>query len=129
LLWRLSNLPGAPSSLVGVESVSDRAARSDRYAPRVTVHHGLVEDVPDSSASGVDSAFLTPVRLLEMHQNAAARVRAWLRARRAPLVLYAYGDVLARHGGLEALARETGFGLWTSPACGDGVQAARGFVL
>ena len=56
-------------------------------------------------------AFVMPGRLLEVDDDAAARLRANLGAHCDRILLYAYGDWLTRTGGLASLARDAGFTL------------------
>jgi hypothetical protein len=71
-----------------------------------------------------DVALLMPGRLLEMDCETAARVRSRLPRLARRLVLYAYGDVLTRHGGLRRLALAAGFDLLGELSEGPGAQAS-----
>lgn len=107
---------------VAVELDEDRARRGRARHPSVDFQVQTIRDFVRRPAA-TDVVLLMPGRLLEMEHVEAEAVRAWLRDR-VRLVVYAYGDVLDRHGGLAALAQAAGLRLSGEVTLAAGVQAA-----
>jgi SAM-dependent methyltransferase len=97
---------------VGIDADPERIAHARELAPSHSADF-VVGDLCDADrllpGARFALALLQPGRLLEVDGAAAKRLRAWLRRRCPTVVLYAYPDTLAAHGGLAALARRAGF--------------------
>lgn len=108
----LDRLPAA--SRWGVERDPARAALAQQ-APHLRILVADLFRLPDWQAWASrqwDVVLLMPGRLLEAPAEAADRLRAWLRTAARALLVYAYGDWLAREWpsgrGLAALAEAAG---------------------
>lgn len=109
LLDRISR--GHEGTWHGVEIDPGRAARGRARYPHVALQYGSIQAWAREQALSVvhDVVLLQPGRLLEMSAMDAKRVRVQARRAGDRLVVYAYGDTLKKHGGLEALCRAAGF--------------------
>jgi SAM-dependent methyltransferase len=104
LLWKIArNARGG--RWVGVEYRGDIADRGRlRHGPTVRIVTGTIEENYSADGGKFSAIILMPGRLLEMDPARAERIRTYIKADGAQLIVYAYTDVLARHGGLAALA-------------------------
>ena len=73
------------------------------------VEGSMFERVPLDDETVYSLIVLMPGRLLEVDEDAARRLREWLRGHFRALLVYAYGEWLTRHQGLEGLAALAGF--------------------
>jgi predicted RNA methylase len=129
LLARLAATGGGPGPWVGVESDEGRAKRGRvRRGASVDVRWARIEDI-GAWRDYFDLALLMPGRLLEMEGGDRYYVTAALRQRASRVVLYAYGDVLLKYGGLRELAQHAGAYVVGTVYEGPGVQAAEGKFL
>ena len=68
----------------------------------------MFERVPIDGDTIYSLVILMPGRLLEVDENSARRLREWLRGHFEHLLVYAYGEWLTRHDGLNGLAARAG---------------------
>lgn len=105
----------------GVELVAERAGRAQ--ASGVSVVCGDLSGVWPFAAPSM--VLFMPGRLLEIAEPARGELAGRLARCGAQLIVYAYGDVLARHGGLAKLVREAMPGWWLGVVeRGQGAEAA-----
>lgn len=116
----LERASGKGWKVTGIEMDQVRAG-----AAQIPVRRANLFDVAAWSEHFDVVAFM-PGRLLEDTAEAAEVVRSALRSRARSLLVYAYGDVLSREGGLEALITKAGLSDWKlgSIVKADGVEAA-----
>ena len=107
----------------GIEADAERAARGRRRHSSLTISAGTIEALFGAWLAPFDVVLLMPGRLLEMEPRAAERVRDELRRHRR-VVVYAYGDWLARHDGLAGLCAAAGLPAPEDIVIGADVQAA-----
>jgi SAM-dependent methyltransferase len=68
----------------------------------------MFERIPLDADTVYSLVILMPGRLLEVEEEAARRLREWLRGHFQRLLVYAYGEWLTRHDGLSGLAERAG---------------------
>lgn len=107
----------------GIEADAERAARGRRRHSSLIISGGTIESLFGAWPTPFDVVLLMPGRLLEMEPRAAERVRDELRRHRR-VVVYAYGDWLARHDGLAGLCAAAGLPAPGDIVIGADVQAA-----
>jgi hypothetical protein len=111
---------------LGVDADPERVAHARELLPRWSdrfLQGDLLEaDAVWSGERDYALVVLMPGRLLEAEPSRADRLRAHLRQRAAPILVYAYGDWLARFGSLTALAEAAGLEIVEH---GEGVGLAR----
>ena len=78
----------------------------------------MFDGIPLDGDTVYSLVLLMPGRLLEVDEASAAQLRALLRGHFQHLLVYAYGEWLTRHGGLEGLAAKAGLALVTQHASG-----------
>jgi hypothetical protein len=116
------------SRCYGLDLDGGRLERGRRRHPHLVLVDQRIEDWTPGRPGLV---LFMPGRLLEMAPERADQVRQQLRENARRLVLYAYGDVLARdggEGGLAWLAQRAGLELVGPVHRGPGVEAAEGRV-
>lgn len=117
-------LASLDTSGYGIEMNPGRVIRGRQRHPSLSLAAGTVEQLFDAGFVPFDAVLLMPGRLLEMGEASAARVRMCL-AHHRRVILYAYGDWLARYeDGLVGLAAAAGFPHLKDVKSGQGVQAA-----
>ena len=98
-------------SPMGIDRDASRIARARRHAPRFATGF-IAGDILDAESllprHRYALAIVMPGRLLETDRGRAAKLRRWLRHACDRVLVYGYGDVLARHSGLRALSRKAG---------------------
>lgn len=123
LLARLAG--GRPGAWVGVECEAGRVVRGTARHPGVALVHQRIEAFRWGGTEAFDVALLMPGRLVEMGEEAAARVREWLPRVARRLVLYTYGD----QGELRALCARAGLAVVGAVEKRGHVEAAEGRVV
>ncbi len=125
LLERLA--AGREGTWSAVEADAARSVRGQQRRPALSFTRARIEDLevaPGSAAAALDLALLMPGRLLEMEAAAAARVRRMLPELGRRLVVYAYGDWIAR-GGVAKVFQLAGLPGQLGPVyTGPGVEVA-----
>ncbi len=71
----------------------------------------MFEGIPMDADTIYSLVLLMPGRLLEVDEASARRLRAWLSGHFEHLLVYAYGEWLTRHQGLDGLASRAGLTL------------------
>lgn len=116
LLKRLKqNFPGA--NVFGVETESERIAHAPLLHPQCDERFKRMNmfDLDEGEFNEYfDFAFLMPGRLLEVNLKTATAFLSVLRSRVKRLIVYAYGDTLAKHGGLDQLCESVGLRIVTT---------------
>jgi SAM-dependent methyltransferase len=108
----------------GIEQDAGVVERGARRHPGLSLFVGRIEKLHGTVGTvEPDVVLVMPGRLLEMSQEDADLVRAGL-LRKKRVVVYAYGDWLARFGGLSELAAKAGFPALGRVRVGQGVAAA-----
>jgi SAM-dependent methyltransferase len=78
----------------------------------------MFDGIPLDSDTIYSLVLLMPGRLLEVDEASGRQLRSWLRGHFHHLLVYAYGEWLTRHGGLEGLAAKAGLRLVSQHASG-----------
>lgn len=108
---------------LGVEVDPGRAAAAAKHPELVVLCGDLLTLLP--TLPETDLTLICPIRLLEQPAAAPVAAEALMR-RRGTIVVYAYGDVLARTGGLARLTAQAGLGTLGEVVSDPGVaEAAR----
>jgi hypothetical protein len=71
----------------------------------------MFDGIPLDADTVYSLVLLMPGRLLEVDEVSARRLRDWLRGHFEHLLVYAYGEWLTRHNGLDGLAARAGLTL------------------
>ena len=118
----LARLDGTRQA-VGIDHDPGRVGRGRKRHPGLFLEEACLEEVLIPRRP-FDVALLMPGRLLEISPADASELRRAIPLVAKRLVVYAYGDLLERHGSLAQLSRTAGLGDLGRPVCGDGVEAA-----
>jgi hypothetical protein len=84
----------------------------------------MFDSIPLDADTVYSLVLLMPGRLLEADEVSARRMKNWLRGHFEHLLVYAYGEWLTRHQGLDGLAARVGLTL-VSPQAGGAAALAR----
>jgi hypothetical protein len=105
----------------GVDTETSKLEHAGQLQPAFAANFvagNMFEGVPLDADTIYSLVLLMPGRLLEVDNASASRLREWLRGHFQHLLVYAYGEWLTRHNGLEGLATKAGLTLVSAHATG-----------
>jgi SAM-dependent methyltransferase len=91
----------------GMDTETSKLEHAKQLHPAYAEHFvagNMFDSIPLDADTVYSLVLLMPGRLLEVDEASARRLKAWLRGHFEHLLVYAYGEWLTRHQGLEGLA-------------------------
>jgi len=101
----------------GMDTDTSKLEHARQLHPACADHFvagNMFESMPLDADTVYSLVLLMPGRLLEVDEVSARRLREWLRGHFEHLLVYAYGEWLTRHQGLDGLAARAGLTLVSS---------------